>query len=119
MFLYACTVFLSNLVLRLFHSDDMDIFLFLLFGFLFSFSEVKSILRGSSMQTLWHHSMKNFCYQKCLNNNHHLMTNSGRRRSHQCLMVIRCLVNLLNTKRILLYINNQSVPRCKHFPSRL
>jgi len=28
-------------------------------------------------------------------------------------------VNLLKTKRNLLYIRNQSVPRCKHFPSRL
>jgi len=30
-----------------------------------------------------------------------------------------CLVNLLKTKSILLYIRNQSVPRCKHFPPRL
>jgi hypothetical protein len=30
-----------------------------------------------------------------------------------------CLVTLLNTKRNLLYISNQSVPRCKHFPSQL
>jgi len=28
-------------------------------------------------------------------------------------------VNLLKTKRNLLYIRNQSVPRCKHFPPRL
>ena len=28
-------------------------------------------------------------------------------------------VNLLETKRTLLYIRNQSVPRCKHFPPRL
>jgi len=28
-------------------------------------------------------------------------------------------VNLLTTKFYLLYIRNQSVPRCKHFPSRL
>jgi len=28
-------------------------------------------------------------------------------------------LNLLQTKRNLLYIRNQSVPRCKHFPSRL
>jgi len=27
--------------------------------------------------------------------------------------------NLLKTKRNLLYIRNQSVPRCKHFPPRL
>jgi len=27
--------------------------------------------------------------------------------------------NLLKTKRNLLYIRNQSVPRCKHFPARL
>jgi hypothetical protein len=29
------------------------------------------------------------------------------------------LHNLLKTKRNLLYIRNQSVPRCKHFPPRL
>jgi hypothetical protein len=28
-------------------------------------------------------------------------------------------VNLLKTKRNLLYIRYQSVPRCKHFPPRL
>jgi len=28
-------------------------------------------------------------------------------------------INLLKTKRNLLYIRNQSVPRCKHFPPRL
>jgi len=28
-------------------------------------------------------------------------------------------VNLLKTKRNLLYIRNQSVPRCKYFPLRL
>jgi hypothetical protein len=36
--------------------------------------------------------------------------------------VYKCLtlfLNLLKTKRILLYIRNQSVPRCKHFPPRL
>jgi len=27
--------------------------------------------------------------------------------------------NLLKTKRNLLYIRNQSVPHCKHFPPRL
>jgi hypothetical protein len=30
-----------------------------------------------------------------------------------------CSINLLKTKRNLLYISNQSVPRCKHFPPRL
>ena len=30
-----------------------------------------------------------------------------------------CVVNLLKTKRNLIYISNQSVPRCKHFPPRL
>jgi len=29
------------------------------------------------------------------------------------------MFNLLKTKRYLLYIRNQSVPRCKHLPSRL
>jgi len=29
------------------------------------------------------------------------------------------LLNLLQTKRDLLYIRNQSVPRCKHFTPRL
>jgi len=28
-------------------------------------------------------------------------------------------IKLLKTKRNLLYIRNQSVPRCKHFPPRL
>jgi len=28
-------------------------------------------------------------------------------------------INVLKTKRNLLYIRNQSVPRCKHFPPRL
>jgi len=28
-------------------------------------------------------------------------------------------VNISKTKRNLLYIKNQSVPRCKHFPPRL
>jgi hypothetical protein len=28
-------------------------------------------------------------------------------------------INLLKTKHNLLYIRNQSVPRCKHFPPRL
>jgi len=28
-------------------------------------------------------------------------------------------INLLKTKRNLLYTRNQSVPRCKHFPPRL
>jgi len=27
--------------------------------------------------------------------------------------------NLLKTKRNMLYMRNQSVPRCKHFPPRL
>jgi hypothetical protein len=31
----------------------------------------------------------------------------------------RIAINLLKTKRNLLYIRNQSVPRCKHFPPRL
>ena len=29
------------------------------------------------------------------------------------------IFNILKTKRNLLYIRNQSVPRCKHFPPRL
>jgi len=29
------------------------------------------------------------------------------------------IFNLLKTKRNLLYIRSQSVPRCKHFPLRL
>jgi len=29
------------------------------------------------------------------------------------------LINFLKTKRNLLYIRNQSVPRCQHFPPRL
>jgi len=33
--------------------------------------------------------------------------------------VFKDCFNLLKTKRILLYVRNQSVPRCKHFPPRL
>jgi len=36
-----------------------------------------------------------------------------------CMETCRSCFNLLKTKRILLYITNQSVPRCKHFPPRL
>ena len=41
-----------------------------------------------------------------------------------CTVVLRIsikykYINLLKTKRNLLYIRNQSVPRCKHFPPRL
>ena len=36
-----------------------------------------------------------------------------------CKLMAWFSVNLLNTKRILLYIRNQSVPRSKHFPPRL
>ena len=32
-------------------------------------------------------------------------------------ITVRC--NLLKTKRNLLYIRHQSVPRCEHFPARL
>jgi len=32
---------------------------------------------------------------------------------------IKRFINLLKTKRNLLYIRNQSVPRCKNFPPRL
>jgi len=32
---------------------------------------------------------------------------------------LELLINLLKTKRNLLYIGNQSLPRCKHFPPRL
>jgi hypothetical protein len=32
---------------------------------------------------------------------------------------VRDGINLLKTKRVLLYIRDQSVPRCKHFPPRL
>jgi hypothetical protein len=34
-------------------------------------------------------------------------------------LIFCALVNLLKTKRNLLYTRNQSVPRCKHFQSRL
>jgi hypothetical protein len=112
--LYVCPVLRSNLVLCLFHSDDTAVFLFLLLGFLFSFSVIKSNYVFNSPQTRWHYQMKNSCYQKCLSKNHHLMNNSGRRQSHQCQMVIRSLVNLLKTNT-----SNQSVPPCKHFPPPL
>jgi len=34
-------------------------------------------------------------------------------------VLIVTLLNILKTKRNLLYIRNQSVPRCKHFPPQL
>jgi len=37
----------------------------------------------------------------------------------QCTTHNRAQINLLKTKRNLLYIRNQSVPRCKHFLPRL
>jgi hypothetical protein len=40
-------------------------------------------------------------------------------RLSDCLTLHIGLFNLLNTKRNLLYISNQSVPRSKHFPPRL
>jgi hypothetical protein len=33
--------------------------------------------------------------------------------------IVELTIILLKTKRILLYIRDQSVPRCKHFPPRL
>jgi hypothetical protein len=40
-------VFLSNLVLFISHSDGTALFLFIFFGFLLSFSVIKSVLCGS------------------------------------------------------------------------
>jgi hypothetical protein len=37
----------------------------------------------------------------------------------QLLNILYALINLLKTKRNLLYIRNHSVPRCKQFPPRL
>jgi hypothetical protein len=45
--LYACPAFRSILVQLISHSDGTALFLFLLFGFLFSFSMVKSVVCGS------------------------------------------------------------------------
>jgi hypothetical protein len=45
--LYVCSVFCSDLVLLIFHSDGTAVFQFLLFCFMFSFSVVKSELCGS------------------------------------------------------------------------
>jgi len=36
-----------------------------------------------------------------------------------CIQEGGCSVKLLKTKRRLLYLKTQSVPRCKHFSSRL
>ena len=116
--LYVCLVFCSDLVLFIF-SDGTAVFLFLLFIFLFSFSVVKSILCVSFSADTVTSSNEELLLSEMSELESSLMNNSGRRRSHQCQMVIRSLVNLLNTKRILLYISNQSVPRCKHFPPRL
>jgi len=46
----------------------------------------------------------NWCLLCCLRSSAHRMHNS---------------ISLLKTTRNLLYIRNQSVPRCKHFPPRL
>jgi len=47
--------------------------------------------------------------------------NNGEARSFKAIYIYSSTrnVNLLKTKRNLLYIRNQSVPRCKHFPPRL
>jgi len=38
---------------------------------------------------------------------------------HNTVQSVEVFINLLKTKRNLLDIRNQSVPRCKHFPPRL
>jgi hypothetical protein len=51
--LYVCPVFCSDVVLFIFYFDGTAVFHFLLFGFLFSFSVLKSVLYDSfSAQTL-------------------------------------------------------------------
>jgi hypothetical protein len=40
-------------------------------------------------------------------------------RGHQNGYAEQAVFDLLKTTRNLLYIRNQSVPRCKHFPARL
>ena len=53
----------------------------------------------------------------------HLATFIGRNGSNNSYVSLFTLhslpFNILKTKRILLYIRNQSVPRCKHFPPQL
>jgi len=43
--------------------------------------------------------------------------NNGNKNIRYCWSLPN--INLLKTKRNLLYIRNQPVPRCKHFPPRL
>ena len=90
--LYVCHEFRNSIVLFLFYSDGMVLFLFLLFIFLSLWSNLCFVVH--SMQKRCPHQMKNSCYQKCLNKKHHLMNNSGRRLSHQFQMLIPSLVKL-------------------------
>jgi hypothetical protein len=57
----------------------------------------------------WHLACKNWHYVIPQNGTH-----VPKRVGEADLMFV--LNNLLRTKRSLLYIRNQSVPRCKHFP---
>jgi len=91
-FLYVCPVFSSNLVLFLFNSDWRDLFFFLLFGSCFLSLRSNLNFAFYSMHKPWPHAMKNCCYQKCLNMDHHLMYISARSLNHQFDMVIQRIV---------------------------
>ena len=99
-FQFACAVFRSNLVLFLLQSDGKVLFILLPFGFLFFLCGQIYIVwfikcRNVDLikwRNLVFNQMQIFCYQQCLNRNHHLTNNSRRRRSQQLKMVIRCLV---------------------------
>jgi hypothetical protein len=56
-----------------------------------------------------------FC--ECAYNSLYIATNKCM--AHPCYCRSAAQFNLLKTKRNLLYLKNQSVPRCKHFPSWL
>jgi hypothetical protein len=63
-----------------------------LFVFLSSLSTVKSLFSVPFNTQNFTSRNKNCCYQNCLNMNHHLRNNSGRRLIHRLHLVIRHLV---------------------------
>ena len=94
-FLYACSVFRSNVVLFL--SNLVECFFFFVCSLVPLFSLWSNLhFVFHSTQKSWPHAMKNCCYQNCLNMNHHLMNNSARNLSHQLQMVIRHFVKQLH-----------------------
>jgi hypothetical protein len=64
---------------------------------------------------------KIFCSESSVWNYHYSLRNSPEERSCHVLHGgnLESRINPLKTKRRLLYLKTQSVPRCKHFSSRL